>query len=220
MQGRNFKVGATDFYPNRVNYSFELSSPDSGVADTSQLFLTPDGAYDKSVSGFFECHDPAQCDAQLFAHLQQVKAMGFNTIRAVGAVNATNVRDSSGQRFFTINVHANDPWEPVYRLFLDYPDFQGAVATKHFQLVRRMLDVCDSAGLKVMLLTGGRVGYEPPDPDDYWRDYTTADAEAYAVYLGRMAEELQGHPALFAYDVWNEPRWGGDATSLQTKQTV
>jgi hypothetical protein len=219
LQGRQFMVNGENFYPMAVNYGFELTSPDSAVADTSQLYLTPEGAYDRNVNSHFECQNPAECDDQIIEHLTQVKAMGFNAIRCVGGFSATNLRGATGQRYYATTVHVNQPWGAVYRLFMDFPGFEGPVAQKVFGLYRHLLDLCDSMDVKVILLSGGRVRSEPPGSGG-WLTYTTADAEAYSRYLARLAAELKDHPALMAYDLWNEPRWGNDSTHLQTKQTV
>ncbi len=220
LQGRNFKLDGQDFYPQVMNFGLELTTNTIGTQDTSLLYMTPEGTYDRLVTQEFECQDPAECDVQLLAHFAQVKAMGFNAIRAYGGLAPINLRDSAGQRSYKLNIHANTGFYWSYREPLDYPGFTGAMAMKHFGLVRHMLDLCDSMDLKMILLAGGRVGYEPPDPIRPWRYYRTEDAEAYARYLARLGSELQGHPALMAYDLWNEPRWGEDSTHLQTKQTV
>lgn len=221
LQGRNFKVDGQDFFPTLVNYGIEYTTTlNSGSADTSQIFVSPEAAYDRNVDSQFECHNPAQCDAQLLAHLQKVRAMGFNALRLVG-LNAMNVRDTvTAARHYLMTVHCNAPWAPAYRLFMDYPDLSGPIATKHFQLARHVLDLCDSADLKVLILTGGRVGYEPQHPNRPWQYYNSDDAVAYATYLARLTDELEGHPAVLGFDLWNEPSYGGDGANHVSKQTV
>jgi hypothetical protein len=218
MEGRKFMLNDQEFYPIVLNYGVQLTANTDTPQQVNELYLTPNGGYDRLTQSEFECTDEATADQQLLEHFQLTRAMGFNAIRV--GVNAVNRRGVDGTRYYTLSVRPNLAWHADYSIYLDYPDLQSPWSMRYFDLVGHLLDLADSADLKVILLTGGRVGYEPYNPNDIWQPYNATDAAAYATFLQRLGEELAYHPALMAYDLWNEPIWGDDNTEDLPKSTT
>ena len=219
LQGRNFKLEGQDFYPRVMNYGVEIVSKLGSGQGLDSNFFSPESSLDLSMYNFFECDSPPTCDTQLFEHLQKIDSMGFNAVRINGS-NPGMLRDEDGVHRYVLYMRHHQPYVDGYFLDMDTLGFADPVSVKYFSLMRHLLDLADSAGLKVIMLTGGRCAYTHPPEGHYWRPYTTADAELYAHFLHRLGEELAGHPALMAYDLWNEPVWGDDGTDNQPKQTV
>ena len=72
------------------------------------------------------------------------------------------------------------------RICLDVMD-ESLDTAEAYAAIRRMVQLADSAGLRVMLLT-------KPPLDDFWKAYTVG-----------LLKRLADLPALFAYDFMNEP---------------
>lgn len=193
LEGRQFMIGEQPFYPRVMNYYMSMASSIASSQDPNDLYATPDKVYDRSVYSEFECNSITTCDQQLRAHFDKIAEMGFNTIRfGVGPHLATD----GGRRFALPVRNNNSSPEWQYDLYLTPPGFSDQFSVRYFQMLSGLLDVAQDAGLKVILLTAdnGRNSWNPPD-----------DPTLYAQYLARLADELKDHPALLAYDLWNEP---------------
>lgn len=203
LEGRRFMLDGQEFYPVVLNYGIEFMSGDSGISEPDSIYYSPSNQHGTSVDIFYECNGPGSCDQQLRTELNQVAALGFNTIRLVGP-NARAFRTSSGDRPYKMKVSPIDQYASAYHVDLS-SDFSDPMSERHFTLIERMLDVADSAGLKVILLTGTEVKTWPETRDTV--GYEDIDAANYAAYLHALANHLRDHPALLAYDILNEPAW-------------
>ncbi|MBX2984152.1 MAG: cellulase family glycosylhydrolase [Flavobacteriales bacterium] len=206
LEGRNFMVNGQAFYPRVLNYSISTVGNNFGTTDPAALYCSPASVYDKSVTSLFECNEEGACNLQLQEHFAKVVEMGFNTIR-IGI--GPHMRKEGSTFYYGLQVNWNTTdWtpDPTWTLDMQVPGFTDPLSLRYFELLRNLLDQADAAGLKVILICaedqGGRL-----DPQQLHPAYNDAAAALYASFLGRLAMELQGHPALLAYDLWNEPVW-------------
>jgi Cellulase (glycosyl hydrolase family 5) len=223
LEGRRFTLNDQEFYPVVMNYGIDFLSntvhPDQ-VTDVRDIMVSPASHTDESIGSYFEFDDQNALDAQFETHFQKMLDMGFNTIRLVNALPFMRRESVNGPRFYTMRVrHDLHNWTPDpvdYRLELDPPFFGNAVSAQLFTLIEHVLDLADGMGLKVILLCADDAGSETTQLT-LATDQSAVDW--YASYLHELGEALQGHPALLAYDLWNEPIWTNyDLLSLSKAQ--
>lgn len=229
LEGRQFKVGAQDYYPIIMNFS--VSAAINAVPDHdnppanpgSDVYLTTDGHYgpeNPQVSTVvFDCQDGSACDADLLDYFDRAKDMGFNALRIVGMAPYFRHREDLGlasdpaSRVFSYKLFGNDGGEESGRAFIDLvgPDFQDAQSVAHFDRIEHLLDLADAADMKAILLCVERTRESdgPPGTSGMYPTYDMEAAVAYAEYLTALAGHLNGHPALLAYDLFNEPSFAG-----------
>lgn len=219
LEDRQFKDEyGIDFYPVVCNYIVNYFY----VNDTSEFFISP-----QSEGFYYECGDLPTCDTQFYRNFLQIKHMGFNTIRLFGTqpVFYDTLGGTPGYRITAFH-SITDPDDPIprYDHFLSTPYESDSVTQKMFAEIDRILVQADSAGLKVILLTGGSRG----------RLYPALDS-GYSVYLSSLSHHIASHSpqparhALMAYDMFNEPSssdmiawpWVNDLTRMyHTKQAI
>lgn len=218
LEGRKFMLGGQEFYPVVMNYSVLLTQNNaiSGVPQASEIYFAADNSFGPTPE--FDCQGEANCSARLLTDFQKVRSMGFNTVRITGSMTASyhdTPSNGSDERRFGVDVYSTQPSSPD-RIKVDLePGINGPYAQRLFTLIHEMLDVAEQADLKVILLVAVR-GKENPT-NGIRQMYGTFDQHAvddYANYLAHLAAALQDHPALLAYDVFNEPHYN----SMQFQQ--
>ncbi|MBL0127753.1 MAG: cellulase family glycosylhydrolase [Flavobacteriales bacterium] len=200
LEGRDFMLDGSVFYPLVMNYTITFASNTYGSG--TDIYISPDGGYDRGVGGELECASVGECNAQLRLHFQKLVSMGFNTIRLIGA--QAKMR-AAGSRQFLLSVrHNTNSWaDPSYSLVIETPSgFVLGASDQYFASLRNFIGVADDEGLKVILLVAG--GEPPPTWNAFW-DWNSVDR--YAHFLERLGQELAMEPGLLAYDLWNEPGW-------------
>ncbi|MCO6484128.1 MAG: cellulase family glycosylhydrolase [Flavobacteriales bacterium] len=212
LEGKDFKLDGEDFYPVAANFSVNYLHPTSleDPIDPDDLFFSMDDSW--GLTGHYDCLGTAACGAELLEAFQKVAGMGFNTIRLVGDMVPMYAQTDplTDERRFVVEVKRYPTTQFRRRLPLQGPAYTDGLSLRHFSMIRDILDIADDAGLKVILLTGGKSKEDPTTvpPTSYM--YPAFDQRAvddYADYLARLAEELAGHPALLAYDLYNEPHY-------------
>ncbi len=224
LEGRDFKLDGQDFYPLVMNYGIDFMSNTvhpNEAQHPSEILISPASHTDESILGYFEYADQAGFDQQFVEHFQKINDMGFNTIRLLNALPFMRRESLNGPRHYSMRVRHNYlQWSPdpvEYLVDLDAPYFQSSASSRLFSLIRHVLDLADDAGLKVILLCADDVG-EPTQQLTLATDQNAVDW--YADYLHELGEALQGHPALLAYDLWNEPIWTNLDLLALTKEQV
>lgn len=215
LEGKDFKLDGEDFYVLAMNYSVLLARNDdvTGVPEPEEIYFAPDASFGPTSA--FDCTGELDCQGRLLTDFQKVRDMGFNTLRVVAGFEL-DYRDTPehgpDERRFSLNIHQN-PFpnnnHDANRIWVDLePDVDGPYAERFFELINSMLDVAEQADLKVILLG---VGASSMNTDENRRHmYPTFDQKAvddYALYLSQMTAALQHHPALLAYDLFNEPQF-------------
>ncbi len=216
LEGRDFKLDGADFYPMVMNYSvlYARSNSQPDNFPSQELYIAPNPSYGPTLK--FDCDDVATCRDRILADLENIRDMGFNCIRLVGNMTV-EYNDTpflgSDERRYKIDVSQN-PF-PEYnhdenRILRDLePGYSGPMALRHFQLINELLDLAAIADLKVIILAGGPArGWDENSGTRFM--YQVVDQHAvddYADYLGALAEAVEGHPAMLAIDVFNEPHF-------------
>ena len=198
MENGKFYQGCEPFYPMMMNYTL--------------LFEDSAGTY-RITPPMNRCRDEGGCNscgttsldyrAYIVSHLRTIEAMGFNVVRIVGLSMQYN--EGSGpepgsgtlctNRYYKFrekgkgNPHCHQQTKEGLTV-LGREEFK-----RHGDLIAQLFDIIreENIPLKVMLLTGSH-GVE-------------IRHEAYAEYLKYLAERFSGEPALFAYDLYNEPQY-------------
>lgn len=198
---KQFKSGGSDFYPLVMNYNIAITHNPG----TTEYYTTPDGSY-----GAFPYYECASGDICLQNDFSKIAAMGFNTIRiGFGPIYRQGITGPSSREFvmqYNDNLGPNQYLASWQFRDLSYPDFNNQASRDYFNIIKHVLDLAGIAGLKVILLTIS------PGPKDlvtsirkYYPVYDARAAAEYAVYLEKLSNELKDHPALLAYDLFNEP---------------
>lgn len=201
-------IDGQEFYPLAINYGLEFVASSYGTTQPDEIFYSPEGGFDRIPQNHFECNDPISCDQQLREHFQQIALMGFNTVRLVG-VEPKAFRTTGGERLYKLKVRDVAPYGNNYYVDINtaQPEFTDAMSQRYLFLMEQMLDAAESAGLKVILLTGTEVRTWPIIEAGDQVIYGWDDAMLYSKLLGSLALALKDHPALMAYDLINEPTW-------------
>ena len=214
LEGRQFKDEKGDnFYPVVCNYIVDYFY----TTDTTSFFLSPNIIND---GWGYECDGLSTCDTQFYHNFQQIKHMGFNTIRLFGAQPVYLDTLNGSRPGFRIGAYKRNANES-YQYFLTSPYENDWITQNIFDMIDRVLVQASHAGLKVILLTGGAKG----------RFYSVLDTLFYPEYLGALSHHIANHSprsareALLAYDLFNEPSqsdqtsWPWDTTG-HSKQDI
>ena len=217
LEGRTFKIDGQEFYPRVMNVAVDVACNTNDA--TTGLYWSMGHNYGVPPNGGIDCTDPTSCRADIVAAFQKVVAMGFNTVRLVAM--GPELRGTNGGEFY-INVRHNssappdgDAWPPYTLMLEESANFHGPIADDHFQRLRDLLAIANDAGLKVILLCQGS-----PAGSGWSAAWDWNAAERVAGYLSRLADELVDDPALFAYDLHNEPHWTNQGFRDRNKNEV
>lgn len=207
LEGRRFMLEGEEFRPRVANYPVEIC-PDHWTQrnDPQEWYVTPSSDNYSNYAYGFGCHNGSECAGDILDHFTWLVNAGFNTVRIVSQVSP-HIHSVGGEQRYSLWVR-EDTWAYWNTIEPDLvaPTFSDSVSERYFDLIRGLLDVAEDAGMKVIFLccVGGNTN-------------CAADQDAvdlYAAYLGRLAAELRGHPALMAYDLWNEPMWSQPAYTM------
>lgn len=220
LEGRQFMLNGAEFFPVVMNFHIKYvrQGYDNGGFPASAFYLAPEASFGPTLT--FDClgeTGPSGCTERLRLDFQKVVEMGFNTVRLVGDITPqyTDTPDlGSDERRFKLDIGQNpfpnnDHDGNRRRINLE-DDLNGLYTERHFNLLRDLLDLADEEGLKVILLTGGPVKDWHPNqlPARYmYPAFDQKAIDAYSTYLARLATELNSHPALLAFDIFNEPHY-------------
>jgi hypothetical protein len=200
LSGKTFRLNGSDYYPMIANFRTDFIKNTSNA----EIFTTPAGMYQG-------VQDQADANVYWQDYFLKLKSVGFNGVR-ITLCPAYSIDLTTQTRHFSIRIADHDPvywWQITgVNYELNIPDFDNTASDIFFDNIENILDQAQIADIKVILLCMGRtLGDEdaiPPLP----RMYPTRDLQAvndHTVYLGKLAARLVGHPALLAYDLYNEP---------------
>ncbi len=209
LEGKQFKINGNNFYPLIMNYNVGRTS--SVVSGNLVFYASPATSY--GSTGDYECNDLNTCNAEFLNHFTKIRTMGFNTIRIdLSATYCSNIPISSSSRFYSIiydqNMGPGNQYNTTYSLYaLDMAsNFTDQNSVNHFSMIINLLDLAESAGLKVILVCGQSYkNLQPPHERVMWQTYDDLAASHFASYLEKLATVAGAHPALMAFDFINEP---------------
>lgn len=203
LSGKTFRLNGSNYYPIVANFRTDFIYNTS----TAEYFTSPAGK-------FPGMNNQTAANAQYQKNFQKLKAIGFNSVRITLCANYA-YDEITHSRKFIVKFANYDPshWQTTEdKLNLNIPDFDNANSDLFFDNLENILDQADIAGIKVILLCMGRTKGNDTIPTPIPSMYPTRDAQAVndcKVYLEHLAARLDGHPALMAYDLYNEPLYQG-----------
>lgn len=180
IKGKNFYSGNTAINLKVINYIVDINTNDN-----ENYWASPHISYDTRPSERL-CKNKRACLNLLKMHFQNIKSLGFSAIRIVG-IGANPATNSADSGLYTRTITS----DPAYSFTATLTD--KSFEKKLFMTISEVLDCADSAGLKVILLTGSG------------GNKNTFYHKAYSRFLGNLSEHLKNNTTLMAYDIYNEP---------------
>lgn len=211
IEGKGFRLNKERFVPIVANYKAETEFyTQSGVV---HFIASPNGQYGASPFNH-ECENLNDCNVQLHADFKKIRSMGFNTIRVVGTISP-QISSKFQPNFYFIRAFEANSYDGsgnnnnYINHSLSAPYFNGTIDNEYFNCLLNFLDQAEISGLKVILLV-----------TDTWHDglspvKSQQQSDLFCSYLSALAQKLKDHPALFAYDLWNEPTWSSHEMMLR-----
>jgi hypothetical protein len=226
LHGRQFMVDGVPVFMKMINYDAKLVSSVDGSSSAAHLHVAPGSGYDVYNNNQYECNSNPTCDDQFVKHLNKIgtddpdSPMGYNAIRLWG-ISPTICEANNGTLTIAYPIHYCSPTGfnlSTYWIHLQGPDFQDEASLSFFGAIRHFLEVCEGPDIRVMLL-GIITGADglPPGYHQVSIVHNQAVIDLYRNYLHRLAEELEDEPMLFAYDLFNEPGAGNQASGIPSE---
>lgn len=164
IEGDHFKIAQDTFFPLMLNYHVSFQS------QGNCFIVAPYISYDSC--GYADAVSKRAVKKQLSSHFGLIRHLGFNTVRIcfdhIG-------RDETGRCYYSADRN----------FYLDQKKDRKAI----FRGVKRLLDIAEAQGLRVMLLL------KPPLKEDI-------DLQ---LFTKELLEYFKNDATLFAYDFMNEP---------------
>jgi Cellulase (glycosyl hydrolase family 5)/Secretion system C-terminal sorting domain len=207
LEGKQFidEVG-NPFYPTVLNYGLAIAHTPNPVFDANDYFVGP--SLDYGLSYTVDCNDQISCENELRLQLAKVVSMGFNCIRT--GIGPNYNMDSNGNGAFSLlsveNLQPINGWTKnnITQLNVIDPYFNIYINKLNF-----VLGIAQDVGLKVILVVADNLENNSYDPT-----YDLSAANHFSTYLSELASHINTHPALLAYDLWNEPAYSGMSDPL------
>lgn len=185
-----FKLNNVDFFPMVLNYQMDIYS-----IDGKSFFAGPHHGY--SANNNRCCSNETDALMAIFSDFVRIKEMGFNCIRLCGLEMEAMSQTSNKNIYFLTKNGQN-----IENLKVTYSKIHGKVLVS---ILNKVLNEANEAGLKVILLTGSA------------NLHRRKIAETYADWLSLLADSLKNNPALFAYDLYNEPIYSSSVLTSKTE---
>ncbi|MCW5920179.1 MAG: T9SS type A sorting domain-containing protein [Bacteroidetes bacterium] len=202
LEGKQFKLNGSNFYPRVINYEVEISSPDPATTTwQSDGYITPFIAYGDNggtASEFYECADKTTCDNQLQNDFNYIAGMGFNTVRIAaffpryrtGQLEWQGRQHNNG--WFSIPLAPNNATDPGMQFMFNMYENLLTVAENTTNAV-----TLAPQPLKVIFIMIGQNG-----------PFDSPEVAAYNDFLRELSIFIAASPhknTVLAYDLWNEP---------------
>ena len=222
LEGKQFKLNGTNFYPMVMNYAVELTMPNgSGASGWPNSYVTPYIEYgvNNGPSGglgsyIFECTNSSQCEADILTDWTYLSTLNFNAIRVAGFYPKYQHNGGNPNFFFSIRETGSYNWEylPI-NLFVPNDPGLNFVLDQY----EKVMELADQTGMKLIFNMIGQKSHfaQLSGPNNDEIDY-------YNVFLDKLATRVAGsiyaHTVL-AYDLWNEPCYF-DVSFEKTKENT
>lgn len=178
LKDGKFFQDSVPFYPMVLNYQMDICTDDE-----KNFWLSPHHGYSNDNARC--CHTETDALMALFSDFIKIKELGFNTIRLCGLEMFSSSRKSDKRMCFLSKKGTDlENVEIVYN-----PNYGEILA----DLVKKVIDEAQDAGLKVILLSG---------KSQLQRDKIS---KQYALWLDILTKKLNNCNNILAYDLYNEP---------------
>lgn len=172
IKGNQFYLNGNEFYPLALNYMVSMQT------DCLSIWPSPHVGYHLDLK-FHETDKDSTLTA-LMADFQLIKKMGFNTIRVVGIGEQSIDNKETGE--MSINARYFNQNDVCYH-FADKKSYD-----MYFDAIDQLVNVADSAGLKVILLLR-----------------TFSEVPATEKHLSSITGHFKDNSTIMAFDLFNEP---------------
>lgn len=195
------------FYPIVQNYQ----AYPYGINNNNDIIIGPNSFYGSDPYSL-ECDlVNKNCNNALLTDFNRIRAMNFNTLRLTEA--AQYYFDPVDKKYYFTSAFQNLEQTSSQKVYFTKPyNNPNGWAMKYANAFRKTLDIAHAADLKIILIAGGSyVNLNTnisPKSEWAWESMSDQAAQDYADYLEFLASELGGHPALMAFDLYNEPGYG------------
>jgi hypothetical protein len=191
VHGKSFYVNGQKFWPVVMNYIVDIQYDAS-----NNKFVCPHHCY--GTINDYETTDAMSSFNALVADFTLLRNQGFNTVRIVGASEV-------GAHCYDINNNCsadnpNASWSPDLEYYARNSANTGggyvtinSPYTDMFGFTDAILQAAQQAGVKVILLVGGKCIDSGPINS------------LFCAYLGALAAHEKNNPTLIGYDFYNEP---------------
>lgn len=222
LQGNQFKdQTGIDFYPIICNYSTELAKEANG-----NIFILPTSKY--GLYNNDECSNLLECQQKLQEDFNEIKALGFNTVRITTApakkdfLYGTNRFALKNQFAFEYENFPN-PYISSYGVILVNLNQPSTYFLAVLNQINLAITMASNAGLFVIIGTGGGKyllnNSLPPVSANYSGPIVDQHVQEYKDLLVFYANYFKNNTNILAYDIWNEPAWHDDEV-LHSKLNV
>lgn len=192
LKDGKFIDGDKPFVPVVMNYDVQLRY--RGPKGAEEVYVSPSHSYFTTPNVKERCADPKDCHQIIASHFKQIKQMGFNTLRIVGHYCYSGYDHLDYPAMWAVGQWWGDFFYPPVMEEADIIS-EKMPFERHFALVEKILSLADAAGLKVILLIGGK----KVDQQAYRKAFTT--------YLQILAARFKNDKRLLAFDLLNEPEY-------------
>lgn len=190
LNGRQFiDENGDDFYPIASNFEVTVYR-NSG---TNDYFLGPHSQFFEGHE--FACTDAACGELSIRGQLQEIKALGFNTIRLFGlrygrvcSKNSLDIEVCTTEHGLVGKIAPIVKWQGTTAENLTISNSQMTT------YLLQVLDIAEEEDMKVIYLAQGKFTESGGDLNTEYKDY-----------LSDVAFAIKDHQALLAYDLFNEP---------------
>ena len=208
LEGRQFKLNGTDFYPVICNYGFAATFNTGGA-----YYMSPNNSYGEGFSCAgcdplpnydFDNNSQNDCITQIHNELTRIRDMGFNAIRTYGLAPFKSDPNKAGVIGFNVKAFENihPIWNSTTQLIPITPTpyaYDNSLNT-NVQLLFSWYDMifqeAQTCGLKVLLdVVYDDIAAHPTNVTDY------------ADYLMALADRYKNNTTLMAYVVIEEPSY-------------
>ncbi len=170
------------FTPLIMNYGVNIRFENNG-----SYFISPNMSY-YTTPDQYNCKDPEECYNHLLRDLKLISSWGYNCIRLFNFEFGVPFHEGVQQdRPCTVDLS-------MYYAPFKYQVFEEPYE-EHFKLLDRVLLAANSAGLKVIMVTGGKDIHNLPTSLEYDN------------YLQYLSKRYRNDTTLVAFDLANEPEY-------------
>ena len=181
IENHEIIINGKPFYPVGVNYIVRPV-----FVDSIRWSFTPGITYCPDTIGYISCGNDSMRRVHFYQDMLAIKRKGFNSIRLAGLGVKKSSNSSSLQ--FNYKRLKRGKWPRRTYTFQSSDDYTGFL-----DMVEDVVQLIDSAGLKVLFITGGHQVDEE------------MTRKRYGEYLNHVASRLDKYDNVYAYDLINEP---------------